>query len=281
MDLAWGAALGLGLYLMKERKVFQVAKKVLLTAVALVFISSCSTLTGEVRPGGYKIEWDKKTPAEVLEELRRDQEGILDLSAHFSISFDPPPEGQFSNLQGLLIFARGNQGPLLRIRALAPFGRLMFDLVQKGGVMEIYVPSQDTLYRGDIRGKGPGEHALGRDLTGMFEDFSGLKPADEAEFEFSDGFVFLPLTDGVLKFDRESGYLREVSRNGRKTLYSRYRDVSGPSPVPTHIRVIADGGSQVIDCSLSQVCLNCHPEHAFDLSNYAPGSIKDLQEIDR
>jgi hypothetical protein len=266
---------------MKHEKSFTNRAFLLLSALFLFFLYSCSLMIPQEREKQDKIEWRSKTPAQILAELRHEQESIRDITAHFSISFDPPPEGKFSNLQGILVFARGNDGPVMRIKAMAPFGRLIFDLVQKDKLMEIFIPSRDTLYRGSFRRKDHGDNAWGSALTGMFEDFSGAEAADDAELKFSDGFVFLPLSDGILKFDEKSGYLLEVSRKGRVILYGRYEQASGQSPMPTLITMISDGGSRKIQCGLSQICLNCNPGDVFNLKDYTPRFIKGLNEIDK
>ena len=247
----------------------------------LLFLISCSLLRQDKTPDRDKIDWSKKTPAGVLDELKSNQKGIRDLTAHFSISLDPPPEGKFSNLQGIFIFERAENGPRIRIKAMAPFGRVMFDLVQKGNSMEIYVPSRNTLYRGDIHKGSPEGNAWGSALMGMFEDFSAVEAAEGAEFVISDDFAVLPLTDGALKFDIKSGYLVGVSRKEKTTLYGRYEHTAGPYPIPTHIEIISKGGSQRVECSLSQICMNCDPGDVFHLDIYNPGFTKDLDEIDQ
>ncbi|MCP4668208.1 MAG: hypothetical protein GY849_17805, partial [Deltaproteobacteria bacterium] len=76
-----------------------------------------------------EIDWRRKTPKEVLSRLCYEQKRMTSLTAAFSLSLDPPPEGMPSHLRGVLFFARGTRGPLVRIKGLGPFGRLLFDMV--------------------------------------------------------------------------------------------------------------------------------------------------------
>jgi hypothetical protein len=249
--------------------------------IFLASYSSCTFLRPSKNHQQTKIEWDKKTPQEVLDELRKSQKLIRDLTAHFSLSLDPPPEGHFSNLQGILIFAKGEGGNMIRIKALAPFGRLMFDLVQKDNHIEIFIPSMNTLYRGDIRAGNQAGNPWGEAFKGMFEDFSGMEVDNDAGFIFSDGIVILPLIDGTLKFNIRNGFLTELSRNGRTIIYDQYQQKKDLSPIPTSIRMISGNGSKRAECHFSQLCVNCDPGDVFHLDGYKPRFIKSLDEIEQ
>ncbi|MCP4570206.1 MAG: hypothetical protein GY841_21720, partial [FCB group bacterium] len=143
-----------------------------------------------------EIEWRRKTPKEILSRLSYEQKRMTSLTAAFSLSLDPPPEGRPSHLRGVLFFARGTRGPLVRIKGLGPFGRLLFDMVLKGEAVQVYIPSERTLYKGEA-----GDEALGRNvwkdtLTAMFADFSRASVLEEAALTILDNHVILPLKDG-------------------------------------------------------------------------------------
>lgn len=259
-------------------------RKNILLLFLLIFLASSSSCTflrpSESHPQTEK-EWNKKTPKEVLDELRNSQKLVRNMTAHFSLSLDPPPAGNFSNLQGILIFSKGEGGHMIRIKALAPFGRLMFDLVQKGNNIEIFIPSKNTLYRGHIRAGNQAGNPWGEAFSGMFEDFSGMEAAHNAEFIFSGDIVILPLTDGALKFNIQSGFLEEISRNGRTIIYGKYENIDKMSPIPTSIKMRSGDGSKRAECHFSQLCVNCDPGEVFNLDIYKPRFIKSLDKIDQ
>ncbi len=254
----------------------------LIGLVLLCLLLPCCAATGPTFNGAEpEIDWRRKTPKEVLSRLGRNQNRITSLTAAFSLSLDPPPEGRPSNLRGVLFFSRGPQGPLVRIKALGPFSRLLFDMVLKGEAVQVYVPSQSTLYKGEAKNGERGRNIWKDTLTAMFADFSGASLPEKAALTILDNNVILPLKEGEIRLDRKTALVRQWRRKGEVTTYDEYEHKPGLPPLPTHIEVRAMDNSKKAFCKLRQVCVNCDTSGVFDLSGYKPRFLRHLRELDK
>ena len=248
----------------------------------LGFILPCCALFERPLPtAGPEIEWRRKTPEEILGRLRSDQNRITSLSAAFSLSLDPPPEGRPSSLRGVLFFARGTHGPLVRIKGLGPFGRLFFDMVLKGEDVEVYIPSQHTLYRGRPGNEKKGGNIWKKTFTAMFADFSGASLPEKATLIFRDDDVILPLKDGEILIDRKTAQVRQWRRKGEVITYDDFKHEPGQPSIPRHIDLKAHDASQRAFCKLRQVCVNCDTTDVFDLSGYKARAVRHLRELEK
>jgi hypothetical protein len=227
-----------------------------------------------------KIVWEGKDASRVLDRLREEQARITDLTAAFFLSVDPPPEGQPSSMRGILFYSKGPKGPLVRIKVLGPFGRLLFDLLQKGNEIQVYVPSRRTLYQGKHRPEAEG-NAFQELLTAMFTDFSRARASRNSALRVEQDHVVLSLVDGRLLLDRNTGLIRQWLQPDLHIFYDHYTRHPGFPPVPTHIRARRVDGNRRAICKLSQVVLNSDIADLFDLSGYRARFIKDLEELGR
>lgn len=224
--------------------------------------------------------WDLKTSEQVLQRLRHDQGKIIDLAAAFSLSVDPPTAGQPSSMRGVLFFSKRLEQSRLRIKALGVFGRTLFDLLQKGNDLQIYVPSRKTLYLGKADSTLRSQNGWSEMLTTMFADYSELKTSPQADLTFKDGLVTVPLVHGKIIIDPETGLVRERHEPEQVVFYNRYEQEPGLPPIPTHIEVRkTDSGSRAV-CRLSQLKVNSHLSDVFDLSAYDPEVFRDLKALE-
>ena len=265
-----------------DRTIRSLACQPVLGLFILCLILPCCAATERPFPRAEpEIEWHKKTPKEILSRLRYDQNRITSLTAAFSLSLDPPPEGRPSNLRGVLFFARGSQGPLVRIKGLGPFGRLIFDMLLKGEDVQVYVPSQRTLYKGKTENEKMGRNIWRDTLTAMFADFSSASVPEKAALTFRDDYVILPLKDGEILIDRNTAQVRQWRRKGEVITYYDFKHKPGLPSIPTHIDLRTNDESQRALCKLRQVCVNCDTTDVFDLSGYKPRSVRHVRELDK
>ena len=251
---------------------------ILLFSASLII--SCAAPEKVNPPQASDIEWDTKTPEQILEHLQHDQEKVKDLTAAFSLSVDPPPEGQPSHMRGVLFFAKKPEGPCVRIKGLGPFGRTLFDLVQEGNGLQIYIPSRKTLYRGEIDLKEKNNNIWEETLRTMFFDFSGSSVSEKSVLAFKEGTIIVPLKNGKLMIDRKSGLVREHHTKNKIIIYDRYDQKPELPPIPTHIEVKTTDSPLHAVCRLSQIQINHNISDAFDLSAYKPKNVRDLKDLD-
>ena len=248
------------------------------------FLIACSFLSCALRKKGPvikepEIQWDTKTSDQILDELRNRKHQITDLTAAFSLSVDPPPSGQPSSINGVIFFARRPEGPCVRIKGLGFFGRVLFDLVQTGDTLRIYVPSRHTLYRGRT-GKGEMAGNVWGDLFAtMFADFSGESVPRASRPAVRDDTVILPLVDGEIRIGRRTGLVRQWRLRKKIITYDHYDHRPGWPPVPMRIEVSTEDGARHALCRLSQVNINSDIGNVFDLSGYNPKSVRPLDEL--
>jgi len=243
-------------------------------------ILSCAAPEKMHPPEISDMEWHSKTPGQILAQLQQDQEEVKDLTAAFSLSIDPPPEGQPSHMRGILFFAKNPEGLCVRIKALGPFGRTMFDLVQEGNILQIYIPSRQTLYRGKTDLKEKDKNIWEETLRTMFPDFSKSRVPEGAVLTFREGMVSVPLNNGKLMIDHKSGLVREHHTQNKIIIYNRYDQKPELPPIPTHIEVKTTDSVLHTVCKLSQIQLNRDISDVFDLSAYNPKNVRDLKELD-
>lgn len=245
-----------------------------------LFVLSCAAPEPTHAPDTAEIEWHTKTPEQVLDRLRYDQEKITTLSAAFSLSIDPPPEGQPSHMRGVLFFAKEPGGPCVRIKGLGPFGKILFDLVQKGDSLQIYIPSQKTLYRGQTDLGSTQQNIWGEILKTAFSRLTEATAAEGVPLTFEENMVIVPLKDGKLLLDRGNGLLLKRYSKDKIIIYDRYDQNPGQSPFPTHIEITTTDNTRHAVCKLSQADLNRDMSNAFDLSTYHPEHVRALEELD-
>lgn len=246
-----------------------------------IALPSCALFKPSINTAKPEIEWHKKTPTELLSRLRDDQNSIKSLTAAFSLSLDPPPEGRPSNMRGVLFFASGSQGPLVRIKGLGPFGRLLFDMLLKGEEVQIYIPSKHTLYKGKANNQKESRNVWKEAFTAMFADFSTVAVPEKAVLSFRDNYVVLPLKDGEILIDRKTAQVRQWRRNGEVVTYDNFEHEPGLPSIPTQIDLVSNDESQKASCKLRQVCVNCDTTDVFDLSGYKPKSVRHLRELNK
>lgn len=244
------------------------------------FMFSCAAPEKIHPPVTSEMDWTTKTPEQILEHLKHDQEKVKDLTAAFSLSVDPPPEGQPSHMRGVLFFAKKPEGPCIRIKGLGPFGRTMFDLVQEGNALQIYIPSRKTLYKGEIDLKAKNKNIWEETLRKMFPDFSGSRISEGSVLTFKEEMVIVPLHNEKLMIDRKSGLVREYHTQKKIIIYDRYDQKPEVPPMPTYIEVKTTDSSLHAVCKLSQIQINRNLSDAFDLSAYNPQNVLDLKALD-
>jgi hypothetical protein len=226
------------------------------------------------------MTWDSQTPRQVVERLRHDQEKIIDLTASFSLSVDPPAEGQPSTLHGVIFFLKSLKGTSLRIKGLGPFGRIVFDLVQTGDDLQVYVPSRKTLYMGKKDSTVQTRNIWGDMLRTMFADYSDLKTAPKADLTFKEGMVIVPLEHGEIMINSKTGLVRKRYERDKVIFYDRYEQEPGLPPIPTHIEVRKTDSTLHAVCRLSHVRVNSQLSDVFDLSVYNPMVVRDMKELE-
>ncbi|MBW1813810.1 MAG: hypothetical protein JRJ39_09095 [Deltaproteobacteria bacterium] len=242
-------------------------------------LPSCAIRSTAPPPKDKAIRWEIKSPTEVLDQLQLEQKRIADFTAGFSIILDPPPKGQPSNLQGVLFFSRNKKGPFVRVKSISVFGRVMFDLIQKGDFVQIYIPSRQTLYSGRM-GK-----EIGNDwqkvFTSLFADVSLMAVNKNADLVINKDTVILPLTEGVFHLDRKTGFVLKWVQEKRVLYYEDYIATPELPPFPTRILIRSSDNLNKASCVFNQVQINKDIHNVFDLSEYRPKFKKDISELKR
>ena len=256
---------------------FQLAVLICLQTAFLCF--SCAVSKKPHRPEPSEMAWDTKTSEQVLGCLKHDQERITSLTAAFSLSVNPPTAGRPANMRGVLFFSKRLGGTSLRIKGLGPFGRILFDLLQKENDLQIYIPSRKTLYLGKTDSTIQTQNVWSNMLGTMFVDYSKLKIMPQADLTFKNELVIVPLEHGKIIIDSRTGLIRELHDQKKVIFYDRYEQEPGLPPVPTHIEVeITDSALHAV-CRLSHVRVNSRLSGVFDLSAYKPEIVRDLKEL--
>lgn len=257
-------------------------------AIAIALVAALLAMPGctakmpprQLEPQGAIINWEKETPAGVLSRLREEGLRLANLTAFFSLSLNPPPPRQLSHLSGILYLSQSPDGQAVRIKALRPFGRTLFDMVHKEGRTNIYVPARKTMYQGTAGAEPAGDSGMGQVFAALMINATSLTPSPNAALTIRNGEVILPLVDGELRLDRGTGLIRTVRRRRQEVHYERYQDLTGHPPMPSRIRVTALDGSRTAICTLKDINLPETLTGAFDLSFYKPEHIRKLNELE-
>ncbi|MCJ7772987.1 MAG: hypothetical protein MUP22_07630, partial [Desulfobacterales bacterium] len=190
-----------------------------------------------------------------------------------------PPKGQPSNLQGVLFYATSRKGPLIRIKSISAFGRIMFDLVQKNDTVQIYIPSRQTLYSGRVEEEK--SNAWQGIFTSLFADLSLMTVQENADLIIKKDVVILPLTQGTFHLDRKTGLLQKWVQPHNTIYYDDYLSTTGAPPFPTRIFVSSSDNLNKASCVFNQVQINKDIRDVFDLSDYHPKFTRDVSELTR
>jgi len=223
------------------------------------------------------FDWETSTADEVLERLQAEQKNIRSFSGGFSLTLAPPPANRPANLQGQLFFSRTKNDLMLRVRGMAPFGRTVFDLVQDGKKLQVYLPSEKTLYQGKP-GKGA-DNPWARVFSSVLIDFSSLWAEPPGKLVMAGDAVVVPLQQGTLILDRASGLPREMQTEAGSVRFSDYGWPAGKAAIPMRVEVRRDEDRSMAVCRLSQVVLNQDLAGMFDLSAYRPEHVRDIAEL--
>lgn len=258
------------------------AFRLVLAAMLFSTLLACAGPSPEAPPpAGPAVRWEGRSAAAVLAELRREQDRIRDLSAAFSLSVDPPPEGRPSSMNGVILFSRGDGPTRFRITALGPFGRTFFDMVRENGRLTVYVPSRDTAYRGTPEGAVPAGGGPEPVFADLFADLSEVRAAEDGVVVRENGNLLLPLEDGDLVLDPAGGLLRAWRRDEAVIEYGGYVQPSGGPAVPTRVLVRKRDGSLRVDCRLREVSLEPPPDGAFELPIKDSTTVRPLEALER
>ena len=253
----------------------------LMLIIACCVFSSCVAGRQSPAPPATAIDWEDRTPRDVLAALRAEQEKITSLTAAFSLSVDPPPKGRPSHMQGVMFFSTAGANPRVRIQCLGFLGRILFDMVLKDGAVELYVPSRRTMFTGRADRAGAG-NAWQDVMSAMLFDISEAALPEDAALSFEKDMVVLQLKNGELRLDRANGLIRQWRQAETITSYDRYTaHTPGLPPLPEHIEIQAVDGSRRAVFMLSQPNLNKVPDDVFDLSDYTPEAVRDFSELEK
>ena len=253
---------------------------IFLICLQTVFLCLSCAVSDKALPPEPSMTWDAQTPKQVMDRLRHDQEKITDLTAAFSLSVDPPTEGQPSSLRGVIFFSKRLEETSLRIKGLGPFGRILFDLVQTGNDLQVYVPSRKTLYTGKTGSTTQTRNIWSDMLRTMFADYSDLKIAPRTDLTFKKDRVIVPLEHGEIIIDSRTGLVRERQEKEKLIFYDRYEQEPGLPPIPTLIEVKKTDSTLQAVCRLSHVRVNTLLSDVFNLSAYKPLVVRDMKELE-
>jgi hypothetical protein len=237
--------------------------------------SSCAIRSTAPPSEDQTIHWEGKSSKEVLDQLQLEQKRIADFTTGFSIVLDPPPKGQPSSLQGVLFYARDK----IRIKSITAFGRVMFDLVMKGDIIQIYIPSRQTIYSGKMENEkgNPWQEVF----NSMFANVAHMTVKKDTDLIIKNESVILPLTGGVFHLDRKTGFVKKWVQKQRVIYYENYISSSGHPPFPTRIFVRSMDNLKKATCVFNQVQINKGIDHVFNLSDYHPKLKRDISELKR
>lgn len=249
--------------------------------VVMVLLTTISCVGKTAQPffkEGARIDWEDETPETVLDRLQYSGRQITNLTSFFTLSLDPPPKGHFSNLSGILYLNKKEDGQKVRIKALGVFNRLLFDMIHTGSSMEIYVPSQKTLYKGKTENDLPGESPFGEVFESLMVDFSKMKIRKGASLVMQKDDVVIPLQGGELLLDKMTGLIMSFRNKRQEILYKGYQRVAGYPPVPIVIEINSLEDNRKARCELRDINFDDNAEN-FSLALHKPRFVKSLKEL--
>lgn len=251
-----------------------------LLLISIFLLFSCAPK--QVRPFFEEtagIDWQNETPASVLRRLQESGNRIKHITSFFALSLDPPPKGQFSNLNGVLYLDQKGGTPKVRIKALGVFGRTLFDMMHTGKNMKIYVPAQKTLYQGNVENDLPGESPFGEVFQSFLVDLSSLEIKDSAQLILQKNDVVLPLKGGEIVLDKMTGLIMNYRNSRQEIAYNGYQRIDGYPPIPVIIEINNLEDNQKARCELRDINFDDNSEN-FTLTQYKPRFVKSLNELD-
>ena len=227
------------------------------------------------------IDWATETPASIKERLAAATQQIDTLSAFFQLNMSPPPEKMMSSMSGVITVDARESKPKIRIRAFQMFGSTLFDMVTVGDETKIYIPRRKTMYVSrKAAQKVPNNKGPQAIFAGMMIKPSTLAIRENMPIKISGDRVRVFLEDGWMNLAADSGLITAVHKRNVKTTYSKYTHLAGKTLVPTQISTQITDGSYRADCTLSKLSSpQTLPVDYFELAEYKPAVIKDLQEL--
>ncbi len=253
------------------------------TILVLIFLvlTACSFKHVPQESFRQTIDWVTETPASIKERLATATQQIEILSAFFQLNMNPPPEKMMSSMSGVITVDARESKPKIRIRAFQMFGSILFDTVTVGDETKIYVPRRKTMYVSrKAAQKVPNNKGPQAIFASMMIEPSTLAIRENMPIKISGDTVRVFLEDGWMDLAADSGLITAVHKRNVKTTYSKYTHLAGRSLIPTQISTQITDGSYRADCTLSKLSSpQTLPVDYFELAEYKPAVIKDLQEL--
>ncbi len=226
-----------------------------------------------------------KTPSQALEAMRQGREELRGLSAYFELNITPPPERGFSSLRGALLMDMAADTPQARITAFGPIGSTLFDMVRSDDAVQVYVPSQNTLYEGRLDGESaqPGDERNSMDVvfSTVLRDPLAMEADDSSAITREDGLWRIPLRGGALFVDRETGLVTAFEDVDVRMEFERYIQPAGGPPMPSRIHMQSWTRELAATFRLEEVEANPVLTGAFDLSGYEPEQTRPIEELEK
>jgi len=268
---------------LSKKQNLQIIRLPLLVVLFVLLLTTISCVGKRSQPffqEGAKIDWENETPESVLSRLQYSGRKLTNLTSFFSLSLDPPPKGHFSNLSGILYVKRTKNKQKVRIKAQGMFGRVLFDMVHNGSNMEIYVPSQKTLYKGNTKKDLPGDSPFGEVFESLMVDLSSMKIKKGLPLLMQKNDVIILLNDGgKLLLDKTTGLIMSYQNKKQEIFYKGYQRVAGYPPVPIIIEINSLENNRKARCELRDVNFDDNADN-FSLAQYKPRHVKELSELE-
>lgn len=254
-------------------------------AVLILFVAAC---VPHQEPPALDItvpDIAGKTPSQALEAMRRSREELRSLSAYFELAITPPPERGFSSLRGALLMDMGSDSPRARITAFGPLGSTLFDMVRSGDMVQVYVPSQNTLYQGTFEGNATQARNEANPMNEVFSavlrDPLAMEANDSHPITLDNDTWRIPLRGGALFVDRKSGLVTAFEDAEIRMEFERYTHPAGGPPMPSRIRMQSRTRDLAASFRLEDVEANPDLISAFDLSGYEPKQTRPIEELEK
>lgn len=226
-----------------------------------------------------RIDWSQETGESIKQKIHASAGKLTILSAFFTLSMNPPPKKMMSSMSGVITIDHRNREPKVRIQAFHLFGSTLFDMVQTN-IVKIYVPRKNTMYTGE---KDTGESGIQGPQTvfaNMVLDADSLVLNKDKPLHIGKNSVILYLENGWLSLDKETGLVIAKQVANMTIYYSEYTTLAEQTIIPTKISIVATDGSYKAQCTLSKLATPTSlPQGFFDLTEYRPGQIKSLAEL--